>query len=393
MANIKIEIHNRNISSRKKGLNTWKIMQEEKNGLLKFLDELALGKVNKGVKISEARQLKYLDVLRPSLEFLKKPADELSLKDMERFEKAMSSGVLKSSRGKAYSRSTQVDIRRALRIYLNWRLGKGKADKLTDWFDTRPVIKTPDYLKENEVEKLYKACKSAEERYLISVLFDSGARAEEFHNIRFEDIQLPKEKENFVKITLKEEYSKTKGRTISLYWKYSFEAASEFLKQREREGIKSNEQIYTKTYDNSRKFLQRLGKKILGKSIYYHLFRHSSATYYASKLNRQQICVRYGWAFSSRMPDVYISRAGVENGEIDEKIAQTEIGNFKADLERQGQENKIMKERQEQLEKEVSRRNKHDHLLNKIFSDKRLVKLFEKELTAQILRKKLRPNS
>jgi integrase len=370
MANIKIEIHNRSIASRKKGLNNWNIPQEEKNSLLKFLDELALGKVNKGIKISESRQSKYLDILRPPLTFFKKSVKELVLKDVEKFEKAMSSGILESNKGEAYSRSTQVDIRRALRIYLRWKLGKDKADKLTDWFDTRSVMKTPEYLKEKEVEKLYKACKSAEERYLIAVLFDSGARAEEFHNIRYEDIQLPKEKENFIKLTLKEEYSKTKGRTISLYWKYSLEAVSEFLKQREREGIQSNEQVYIKAYDNSRKFLQRLGKKILGKSIHYHLFRHSSATYYASKLNRQQICVRYGWAFSSRMPDVYISRAGMENAEIDEKIAQTELGDLKAKLERQEQENKIMKERQEQLEKRFERREKLDPLIDEVVKKK-----------------------
>jgi len=54
---------------------------------------------------------------------------------------------------------------------------------------------------------LYKACKTSEERYLIAVLFDTGARAEEFHNIRFEDIDIREEK---VRLTLKEEYSNMK---------------------------------------------------------------------------------------------------------------------------------------------------------------------------------------
>ncbi len=56
----------------------------------------------------------------------------------------------------------------------------------------------------------------------MALLFDSGARAEEFLNIRYEDIEIP-EKDNFVRLTLKEEYSKTKGRVISLYWKHSLE--------------------------------------------------------------------------------------------------------------------------------------------------------------------------
>ena len=35
-----------------------------------------------------------------------------------------------------------------------------------------------------------------------------------------------------------------------------------------------------------RKPLLTLGAIVLGKPVHYHLFRHSSATYYANKLNR-----------------------------------------------------------------------------------------------------------
>jgi len=72
-----------------------------------------------------------------------------------------------------------------------------------------------------EIEKLWKKCKSESERFLIAVLFDSGARIEEFLNIRYEDLQLPDKSSNYVKLTLKEEYSKTTGRVISLSWKHS----------------------------------------------------------------------------------------------------------------------------------------------------------------------------
>ena len=42
--------------------------------------------------------------------------------------------------------------------------------------------------------------------------------------------------------------------------------------------------------------------------------------------------------------DVYISRSGIANAEIDEKFTQTELGDLKAQIERQAQENKIRKE-------------------------------------------------
>ena len=48
------------------------------------------------------------------------------------------------------------------------------------WF----VIKVPktsvEYLKEDEIEKLFSACKTNSERYLIAILFDTGSRASEF---------------------------------------------------------------------------------------------------------------------------------------------------------------------------------------------------------------------
>lgn len=335
MANVKISIHNRNLEVRKLSIQKWSIPGEDKKDILRFLDDLALGKVNKGRKISEARQIKYLDILKTPLEYFRKPASKLTLKDVEAFEKDLTSNKIQSYKKKPYELSTKAEIRRLLKIYLKWKLGDNeKFRKLTDWFDMREVKRTPDYLSEHDIELLYKNCKSAEERFLIAVLFDGGARAEEFHNIRYEDIQLPSNNESFPKITIKEEYSKTLMRTIGLFWKYSLEAARDYIREREAEGIKSNDPIFINSYDNTRQFLIRLGQKVLGRAVHYHLFRHSSATYYASRLNRQQICYRYGWKFSSNMPDVYISRSGMENKELDERFAATEMETIRKENEK-----------------------------------------------------------
>jgi len=341
--NIKIPIHQRNIEVRINSIKDWKISEEDKKDLLKFIDDLELGKVNKGRKISKSRQLKYLDILKPALIFFNKPTSKLIMKDIENFEKALTTGKIKSQKKKEYSLNSQSDIKKSLKIYLKW---KGLDNELTDWLDTRVPIKTPDYLSEQEIIKLYKACKTNEERYLIVVLFDGGMRAEEFFNIRKEDLQLPDGNENYVRLTLKDEYSKTKGRVISLYWKNSLEAIRDYYNERIKEGLELNEQIFKLKYDNVRQFLNRFGKKILNKSTHFHLYRHSSATYYASKLNRQQLCYRYGWAFSSRMPDVYISRAGMENKELDEKFNATDLEDIKKQLEKEKQESSLLIEEQ-----------------------------------------------
>ncbi|MBT7251311.1 tyrosine-type recombinase/integrase [archaeon] len=355
MANIKIEIHKRNVEARLESLNKWEVPEEVKTSILDFLNDLELGKVNRGRRISKARQLKYLDMLKNPLEYWNKKIEDLDSKDIESFERDLTTDkILSKRKNQPYSHESKRDIRIALKIFLKWKLGEAKAIELIGWLDTRRINKTPEYLKESEVEKLYKACKNAKERFLLAVLFDSGARAEEFLNVRFEDLEIPKDNASFCRLTLKEEYSKTSGRVISLYWKYTLEAVRDYMKEREYSGIKSNDPIFEGTYDSARFFLMRLGKRILNKSIHFHLFRHSSATYYASKLNRQEVCYRYGWKFSSNMPDIYISRAGMESKELDEKFAATEIEILQKKLENQGQKRSIeVEEMQNKIKEEV----------------------------------------
>jgi len=333
-------------------LDSPKIPEIEKKFVKKFIDDLQLGKVNKGIKVGGSRIAKYICDLKILLEYFKKPTTKLTIKDVEQFEKDLTSDKIKTKFGKPYAHSSKVDLKVCLRAYLKWRL-KDKAIKLTDWFDTRKPNKTPDYLNEQEITKLFKSCRDNEERFLIAVLFDSGCRAEEFHNIRKEDIQLPKDNENYVKLTLKEEYSKTKGRVISLYWKHSLEAVRDYLK--ERSDLKSDDKLFSKTYTTSRQTLRRFGEKVLNKNITYHLFRHSSATHYASKINRQQLCYRYGWKFSSPMPDVYISRSGMESKDLDEKFESTELEDLKKELDKEKEEREIQKEGMRNVLKEVQK--------------------------------------
>ncbi|MBI3852697.1 MAG: site-specific integrase [Verrucomicrobia bacterium] len=347
----RIRIHRESFENRKEQLQHWKFPQTVKREVLRFLDDLGLGKVNRGKKISGERQLQYLNALRVPLEFFNKSMAQLRLRDVENFEKALSSGGLcNKSTGRPYAHNTQVEMRKFLKIFLRWRLGIPKALALTGWFDTHYRPKTPDFLKEAEIERLYKHCRNARQRFLIAVLFDSGARAEEFHNIRFEDVQLPEGKENFVRITLKQEYSKTLGRTIALYWKYSLETIKEYLAERVAEGIKPADPVFRGDYTATRKFLQRLGQSVLNRPVHYHLFRHSSATYYATKLNRQELCYKFGWRFSSSMVDAYVARSGMETKALDEKFTQTELGTLKDDIAKLEQAARIKDEKIRRME-------------------------------------------
>ncbi len=314
--NIKIEAHDNHKFQRKlDAVPSWMVPISTQKEIVDFIAKAAIGQVNEGRRLSNRTLSKNLSLLKRCLETVNKPTSNITKEDIERFDKKLVESELKSV----------ANYRVCLKVFLKWKLGEYKMRKLAGWLDTRDKTKTPDYLSEQEVNKLFRNTKNTEEKFMIAILFDAGARAEEFLNIRLEDIQIPEESNNFVKLTLKEEYSKTKGRVVSLYWKHSLDSVREFLKERVAEGARATDPLFIKSYDAMRMFLARLGQKVLHKKVNPHLFRHSSATYYATKLNRQELCYRYGWKFSSDMPDVYISRAGMESKVLDEKFKATEL--------------------------------------------------------------------
>jgi hypothetical protein len=124
----KIRAHERYLSRRKRAITRWKVPAAVQAEVLKFVEGLELGKVNRGKRISEGRQAKYLDLLRVPLEFISKPLAQLRVPDIERFEKALSTDRIQSRlKGKPYAASTKADMRKAIKVFLRWRLGEAKA--------------------------------------------------------------------------------------------------------------------------------------------------------------------------------------------------------------------------------------------------------------------------
>src|SRR3989338_5474890 len=289
MAFERIRIHNQNLDDGVRRIESNSdICETEKKDLMEFIRLGKLGKINKRKKHTDSRCMKYLDILRIPLAYFKKDCTEITIEEMEKFDECLSNDEIRNKRtGKTLAQNTKVEIRKLFKVYLRWKLREDplKYQKLTDWLDTTYKSKTPEYLSEEEIISLLDGCKNDTERFIVCVLFDC-----------------------------KEEYSKTKGRKIGMYWLKSETVIRKYLK-----GLKStkkDEQLFSGSYDNTRKFLKRLGWRVLNRNVHPHLFRHASATYYASRLNRQELCIRYAWSFTSSMPDLYIARAGLDQRKI-----------------------------------------------------------------------------
>jgi integrase len=304
--------------------------KRNKELILKFFWDCKIGKTVKGrakKKIENRRILKYLYGLKKLSGWLGKAFDEVSQEEMERLVSNLEENVYKKEEGN-YSEQTKIDFKKTLKKFYKW-LGQSE---LVEFMDMSIKEQDVPAITREEAEQLVNSTPSMKMKAVIMVLFDGGARAEEFLNLRIKD--LTKKKQDNIR------FSKTFSRTIPLplCTKYLNDWLSEHPEKDNPEA-----QLFPLTYPSLRQRLRKLSKKVLKKNLTPHTLRHSSATYWAPKLNRYQLCAKYGWAFSSDMPDRYIKRKGIIFDEIAEK-GDTEKTN-KAE-----KENRHLKEKIEQLE-------------------------------------------
>jgi integrase len=398
--NIKIALHNYDLDAEMKKVQFWNIPASEKKKVVQFIKEFIAGRVSHR-KPNPATARNLLVLLKTSLEVLHKESSKLTRKDIIIYSDDLAGDKIKKNiqgkhekSDKPYKEPVKLRIKYSLAIYLKWLL-KEKATPFVEVLKIKPTIKrkSVDFLTEEEITKLLNSCKSDEERFLIGILFDSGLRAEELYNIRKEDIELPKDAK-YYRIHIKTEYSKTEGRTISLAWHKSYEIMKAYLEKKASEGIRAGEPVFSMKYRTAREFLYRLGQRVLGRKLYFHLFRHSSATFYANKINRQQLCIRYGWKFSSDMPDTYISRSGVDMKDIEEKAdnieriqikeennkLKTEMALIKETSEKGRDEIENLRKAQEILRAELEQRRQFDPLLNQLAKQLPHLRQLEKNL-------------
>lgn len=317
------------------------ISNVDKNRIEQFVSDCIIGK-NSKKKVGKSRLRRYLQNMTLLAGYFQKPFLEITDKDIERFYRELQMDKIRKNDDKPYSPSTKNEFVKTLKKFGRWlyydRLDK--YQKIYGWlkdFDERTEI--PALTKE-EIEKLAQTS-TPRDAALLMFMFDSGARAEELLNIKKEDLKEEQiGKDIFYKVRIK--VSKTKPRTITI------PLATPYLKRwLTTSPMKEDEFLFSLDYDYLRKILYRKGKTI-GKRIYPHLFRHSSATYYCNKLNQYQLCYRYGWTMSSDQPQRYIDREGIEEEKTAKLITSDEISKFKEENETLKEEIIMLKQQMEE---------------------------------------------
>src|SRR3989344_3838241 len=184
MAFKKISIHPLNLESRREHLKGLSPTIKDYESILRHLELLARGEVT-CKPIGERRQQKIIDDFILFFKNVKKPTAQLTKADMQKFKDDFLNNRIKKEHGN-YADDTKEDCTEIIARFLectypkkvtSWTSSTGKPFR--KWFVIRAEKKTPEVLNEDEVEKLFKSSKTIEGKFLIAVLFDSGARIEE----------------------------------------------------------------------------------------------------------------------------------------------------------------------------------------------------------------------
>lgn len=312
-----------------------------------FLRDGELGKTVKRrakKKLGPARCIKYLDTLRLLGAWLEKPFDEATQKDMEVLILKLEHDDFCRKDGRPYTAQTKVDFKKALRKFYKWLWGNNETTpEIVSWFDTHVAVPEIPALTRAEIQSMVAHTSGSREKAALMVLFDAGARAEEFLNIRLQHVT--REDSYYV---LRIEHSKTKPRTISV--PMCTQLLDDWL-QEHPEPDNQDAQLFPFTYPALRMCVVRTGKRVLGKHVTPHLLRHTSATYYCNKLTAYQLCYRYGWSMNSDQPARYIDRAGVHERETAKIVQADETGRVREENRKLREDMSMLQMEHESLKK------------------------------------------
>lgn len=323
--------------------------------ILRYLKESELGKtLRKGQKrtIGAGRNIQAAGILYLMCkDWFKKDLNKITERDMEEFILNLDKGIIKSERNRPYASESKSNIKKFIRKFYKWLLGDNvNYPKLVEWIDTSKetaeIGAVPGL--DKGVWQMVEATPSLKKKALIWVCFDSGFREGEILNCRLSDIE--KREDNVYYITCR--YSKTKPRTVSL--PLSSELLARWLEQHPD---KNNPcaQLWQTSRIMLFKAVNLAGKRAHKKHITVHMLRHTSATFWAPKLDRTTFCKRFGWSYASTSPDRYIDFAKVAENKVVDIIQSEKYFELKKQLEEQRLGNvglqEQLRDQAEQLEK------------------------------------------
>jgi len=273
--------------------------------------------------IGKYRIMKYEYTLPKISLMLNKPFNKANKNDMIKLMVKIED--LKTKKNEPIKEWTKHDYRVVIKRFYKW------LNKDEDYPDTVRWIKTTmkngnkklpeDMLTEDEIQILIDSATNPRDKAFISVLYESGCRIAEILNMKIKHISFDEYSPTIVVS------GKTGSRRIRLIDKNNYLKIwldNHFFKDDPDAyvwvSIATNRKNNPLEYHSAVKLLRNLAKKSkIKKAVNPHNFRHSRATYLASRLTEAQMKQMFGWTQSSNMASIYVHLSGRD---IDKSILQ-----------------------------------------------------------------------
>lgn len=332
------------------------IRKEDWKILVEFLKDMELGlntpKGRKGRR--EAGTLLNLSSHNQLfLKNFKKPLVRLKKIDLHNLEKEIADGKIKKRNGQNFS--AFGNYIKDFKVFWNWGLRTGKfKENITEDITSKTGKPSWVFLGEDKIKKLFNSL-NLEYRTYCWFMYDSGMRVTEAINIRIKDFT-----DDFSKVTIPDEVSKTFGRTINL--KLSTQLIRDFVKSNQ---LKDDDNLIQKKPFGINKYLRYHCGKMFGKDkvsnpkskgLYgrFTLYdiRHNSACYWFNRYpTAKGLMYRFGWRKADKI-EYYSEFLGVAD-EI--KDSDMILGEDKSKLYQLEEKNEKLKEQIENLNRTTKR--------------------------------------
>jgi site-specific recombinase XerD len=271
--------------------------------------------VNEG--LTKPRILSLLDQTGRILEWLNKDYAEVTEEDVK--------AIIARVRNAKISEYTKADYLTKLKRFDKW-INNGEYSALTKKIKTTVKMKDmklpSDLINPEEAEALIGACDTGRDRALVHLLWESGARVGEAAYLKIKDLEFRKG-ECRAMLT-----GKTGSRRVLL-----LECVRDLQNHMKLRNAKNPEDYLfilegnrnkgkQITYGCVARMMDDIARKTgMKKRLHPHLFRHSRATYLASKgMSEAQLCMIFGWIIGSKQVRTYIHLSGAQVEEAYKKI-------------------------------------------------------------------------
>lgn len=315
---------------------------KNKKKILEFIDySLSCG-------ISYGRLNKYIHSLTIVDELSNKKFEKIKRKEMEKIVRTMREVrykqkygkkrklIIEGNEGKKYSKHSVCTHLSILKTFWKWMKGSKEHPKEVSWIKNKQPdngLKPSDMLKKEDIEKMIKASTRLADKAKLMTLFESGCRVSEFLSLKLKNTETDK---YGMKLSVD---GKTGIRPVRLVWSvpYLCSYIDNHPRKEEKEAPlwitdATNKKYKQLGYAGLRKRLQDIAKEAgIKKPVNPHNFRHSRATFLASRVKESTLRKIMGWSKGSDMPSVYVhlsmrdvdsevlKASGVEVSEKDEE--------------------------------------------------------------------------